>query len=65
MSTSTISNNASGDLQVKNEDLEALMALAIGAIDNRLNAGPSICGDKENYNRWRKLALRIADMVEF
>lgn len=47
-------------IEADNQDLEALMALAINAIDNRLNAGH----ESDNYNRWRKLALRIADMVE-
>ena len=39
------------------------MALAINAIDNRLNAIQTPA-DTTNYIRWRKLAHRIADMVE-
>lgn len=63
MSTTDIINNANGEIKVDNQDLEALMALAINAIDNRLRVG-GIDGDTTNYIRWRKLAHRIADVVE-
>jgi hypothetical protein len=61
MTLATITSNGGLSTYIEHEDLEALMALALGAIDNRLDAGVP---DTENYHRWRKLALRIADMVE-
>lgn len=72
MNTTTIVNNINGEIQVENRDLEALMAFAIKQIDREIRTMPQYKDwrtDEPNPElatmaKWRKLALRIADVVE-